>query len=652
MLTQNPVAPLILVVEDDDNHAEMIQRSFEDAQEEYRLEIAGTLLGAWKVIERQPPDLVLTDYLLPDGDGCELVVMVNDACPVILMTSIGNEQVAVRAMKIGAQDYVVKTPAVFSGMSRISQRGLREWALIQGRIQAEKDIRDAKQDWERTFDAVPDLIAIIDLNYTITRVNKAMADHCGLSPAELSGRKCHEVMHGLVNPRHSCPHARMIKDGLCQNEQIREKLLNGVFDVTVSPLYNSEGELTACVHVARDITERKQAEEEHQKLEQQFQQTQKLESLGVLAGGIAHDFNNILTIILGHCYVAREDADSGMSQTAHFRQIEIAANRAADLCRQMLAYAGKSGQIMIRVNLWLAVDEIVNMLRSAFKKNVTIDLQLNKNVPEIVCDSSQMQQIIMNLITNAAEAIGDNCGTVTVRLNKAIVEAVGSESDFNGEIIQPGQYACIEVTDTGCGMDEETRRRMFEPFFTSKFTGRGLGMSAVLGIVRSHGGAIQVSSALNAGTTIKVYFPFPAKGALTDEMPEALPSPNREVHGTVLLVDDEEALCRIESSILSAIGFTVMTASDGADALEIYRRAGSSIDMVLLDVVMRGMNGVDVYRELRKMSAAVPVIMISGCNPDSFALDIDADKHAAYIRKPYKPEMLRDVLLAFSTTER
>lgn len=516
MLTQNSDAPLILLVEDSDSHAELVKRSFEDAQEIYRLEIAATLHAARMAIDRQPPDLILTDFRLPDGYGNELVSIAKELCPVVLLTSHGSEQVAVDAMKAGAHDYIVKTADGFFQMPRIAQRSLREWALIKSRIQNEKDIRTAKQVWENTFDAIPDLIAIIDLDHSITRVNKAMADRCGLLPKELIGRKCYDVMHGTSSPVNICPHMRMIQTGHCQAEQVEEKLLNGIFDLTVSPLYNSAGELTGCVHVARDITEHKRAEEQHQKLQQQLQQTQKLESLGVLAGGIAHDFNNILTIILGHCYINRDNSDSGMSHAEHFRKIETAANRAADLCHQMLAYAGKSEQIKTRVNLWLAVDEIVKMLLSAFGEKVTIDLRLKTDVPAIVGDIGQLQQIIMNLVTNAAEAIGDNLGTVTVSLNTTAVEAEGGEYDFAGEPIQPGQYACFEVTDTGCGMDEETMRRMFEPFFTTKFTGRGLGMSAVLGIIRSHGGVLQMTSTLNVGTTIKVYFPLPVRAILTE----------------------------------------------------------------------------------------------------------------------------------------
>ena len=348
MLTQNPDAPLILVVEDDDNHAELIQRSFEDAQEEYRLEIVGTLSDARRFMDRQTPELVLTDLRLPDGDGCELVLTANGLCPVVLLTSHGNEQVAVDAMKAGAHDYVVKTAELFSGMSRIAQRVLYEWALIQERIRADKNIRAAKRDWEKTFDAVPDLITIIDTNHTLTRVNRAMADRCGLKPKEMIGRKCFEVVHGLTCPPAFCVHSRMMQDGLEHTEEIEEKRLNGFFNVTASPLHDLDGRIISCVHVARDVTASKKAEEERQKLEQQFLQTQKLESLGVLAGGIAHDFNNLLTIILGHCYISREDIDSGMSTSAHFRQIEVAANRAAELCRQMLAYAGKSEQIKIR----------------------------------------------------------------------------------------------------------------------------------------------------------------------------------------------------------------------------------------------------------------------------------------------------------------
>ena len=504
MLTEDLHAPLILVVEDDDNHAVLIQRSFEDAPEEFRLEIAGSISDAKRLIHLHSPRLVLTDYRLPDGDGSEIVAMAAGLFPVIMMTSHGSEQVAVDAMKIGVQDYIVKSAEAFEVLPRTISFALKSWSLVLGRRQADEAVLRARRDWEQTFDAVPDLISIIDLNHTITRVNRAMAGRCGFKPKELIGRKCFEVVHGLTHPPAYCTHIRMVQDGAEVVEEFEEKHLNGFFHVSASPLYDSDGRVTACVHVARDITDRKKAEEERRELEQQFQQTQKLESLGVLAGGIAHDFNNILTIILGHCFMAMEESDSGLPSKPHVLRIESAANRAADLCRQMLTYAGKSPLVQSKVNMWLLLDEMVKMLASVIKKNVTLELDLKRDVPEIKGDNSQIQQIVMNLIINAAEAVGDNSGSIRVALKKTIVQPGQSDTDCLGNVIPAGMYACLEVSDNGCGIDEETQKRIFEPFFTTKFTGRGLGLSAMLGIVKSHNGVLQLSSKPGVGTTFTV----------------------------------------------------------------------------------------------------------------------------------------------------
>ncbi len=261
MLSDNPNAKLILVVEDDDSHAELIQRSFEHDRDEYRMEIAGSLLDAWKVIEHHSPDLVLSDYRLPDGDGDELVVMVNDVCPVIMMTSQGNEQVAVRAMKIGAQDYIVKSPETYESLPRTVKYALMTWSLIVARRQAAEAAYSAKKDWERTFDAVPDLISIVDLNHNFLRVNRAMADRCGVEPHEIVGRKCCELVHDMKCPAADCPVAGMLLDGCVHSIQVEEKKLNGFFDITVSPLFDEEGTITSFVHVMRDITEHKKTEE-------------------------------------------------------------------------------------------------------------------------------------------------------------------------------------------------------------------------------------------------------------------------------------------------------------------------------------------------------------------------------------------------------
>ena len=637
MLTANPNVALILIVEDDNNHAELIQRSFEEAPDEYRLEFVGTICAAKRAMELNPPGLVLTDYRLPDGDGSELVMMASGLMPVIIMTSHGSEQVAVEAMKIGAQDYIVKSSETFESLPIAVKYGLITWALTSARKQAAAAALRAKKDWERTFDAVPDLISIVDMNHIIIRANKAMAVGCGLTQDELIGRKCHEVMHGFSIPHTNCPYDKMIRDGFGHTEQVEENMLNGIFDITVSPLYDNEGQLTGCVHVLRDITERKRAEAELQNIEKQFQHTQKLESLGVLSGGIAHDFNNILTIILGHCYILKENIDSDDNRESHIRLIESAANRAADLCRQMLAYAGKSPLLQSEFSLWMLVDEIVKMLTSAINKNVNIKLDMRSDIPMIVGDSSQIQQVVMNLILNAGEAIGESNGTITVSLKMLTIGTGSPEIDYFGSIIIPGSYACLDVSDTGCGMSEETRLRLFEPFYTTKFTGRGLGMSAILGIVKAHYGALQLASIQNVGTTFKVYIPLtPAKvhidtASPIDSVEMALSK------ATVLLVDDENTLLIMETSLLEALGFAAITAVNGREAVEVYRTRGSEIDLVMLDLLMPEMGGIEAYHELRKIDSYVPIVICSGYSEESVADITSTDINTCFIHKPYNP---------------
>jgi PAS domain S-box-containing protein len=388
---------------------------------------------------------------------------------------------------------------------------------------------------------------------------------------------------------------------------------------------------------------RKKADEEKQSIEQQLQHAQKMESLGVLSGGIAHDFNNILTIILGHCYMVGSNLIAEQDYKESFKQVEIAASRAADLCRQMLTYAGKSQSMQTRVELWLLVDEVVKMLQSAIHKNVSITLDVNRDVPEIMGDSGQIQQIIMNLIINAAESIGDANGTVRVVLTKSVVARDETAPDILGSVVKAGCYACLEVSDTGCGMDEDVQKRIFEPFYTTKFTGRGLGMSAVLGIIKSHNGFIHLTSKPGAGTSFKVLFPVPA-AAHSLETVKAGPAPTAQAISTVLLVEDEETLRIMGTSILEAIGYSAISAKHGKEALEIYRERGSEIDMILMDLIMPEMGGIEAYNELRKVNPAIPIVICSGYGLDSVEDVIADDVRAGFIHKPYKPEELKNIL--------
>lgn len=516
------------------------------------------------------------------------------------------------------------------------------WLIINDiteRKRTEELIVRAKMDWERTFDAIPDLIAIIDNNHTITRINKAMAGRCGYTPEEMIGRKCHEVVHGMSDPPIFCPQVSMMQDGLMHSTEIVEKRLNGSFDILVVPLYNTEGQITDCVHFARDITERKRLEEERQQLEQQFQQTQKLESLGVLAGGIAHDFNNILAIIICNCSLLQQRPAMAAELVP---EIETAAQRAADLCRQMLIYAGKAQPTPTKFYIKSLVEEMIRMLKATINRNVAITLDLSEDIPSIKADASQIRQVVMNLIINASEAIGTEQGNITASLAIVRIEAGQSERDYIGKVITPGSYICLNVTDNGCGMDEGTKLRIFEPFYTTKFAGRGLGMSAVLGIIAAHNGALQLISQQGVGTTFKVYLPVQSSEPVGDLLPHVSLMP-WQWSGTVLLVEDEPQLSMVAKALIHALGFSVIEAVNGQVALEMYQKNAQDITLVLTDIGMPVMDGYELIRELKLLNPELPIIVSSGFGDAEVTSHLH-DNIAGCVSKPYSFNQLREIL--------
>jgi PAS domain S-box-containing protein len=390
-----------------------------------------------------------------------------------------------------------------------------------------------------------------------------------------------------------------------------------------------------------DLTERTQIEEENIELMKQLQQSQKLESLGVLAGGIAHDFNNILAIIVGNCFMAKQRPEVAEK---HITTIEKASERAAELCRQMLAYAGKSKFIETQINSGALVDEMVNMLNATINQNVALKYHYTADIPLIVGDASQLRQIVMNLIINAAEAIGEAQGEVLVTLaKKTIVEGHG-DKDHLGKVIPAGLYVCLEVTDNGCGMDSETRHRIFEPFYTTKFTGRGLGMSATLGIITAHKGALQLRSQEGLGTVFMIYLPVQSDEATGTESLQQLNSVAWRGAGTILLVEDEAQLTLILKTMLKKLGFTVIDATNGREALTLYQQHADEIALVVTDIGMPIMDGYELFSELKKIKAELPIIISSGFGENVITARIAREEIAGLISKPYSFELLSNVL--------
>ncbi len=392
------------------------------------------------------------------------------------------------------------------------------------------------------------------------------------------------------------------------------------------------------VTVIRDITDRKQSEAEQRALADRVQQVQKIESLGVLAGGVAHDFNNILTVITNEVALAKRGANLAATATAHLDSIALAAERAADLCRQMLAYAGKVRLERKPVELSELVDEMANMLEAVISRKATLARELAPGLATLFGDATQIRQIVMNLVLNASEAIANPAGTVEVSTGMGTYDATAFARCVSGSSQKAGTYVWLEVKDDGIGMDAATVAQMFEPFFTTKFVGRGLGMAAVLGIVRSHDGAIAVDSIRGQGTRIRVFLP-----ASTNEPLGATSEPEDELRGSgvVLLVDDEKNVRISTELLLREFGFTVIVARDGAEALELFRSPSAPIDVVLLDLPMPRMNGIEAMKELRRIDPNVPVVLTSGYGSIRFDNEPQpVDEPDAVLPKPYSPARL------------
>ena len=418
---------------------------------------------------------------------------------------------------------------------------------------------------------------------------------------------------------------------------------------------------TSLESLEKEVTERKQAEEERLSLERQVQHAQKLESLGVLAGGIAHDFNNLLMAILGNADLALGELSPMSPARDNLQEIEKASRRAAGLAKQMLAYSGKGRFVVEPIELGELVKEMAHLLEVSISKKVVLKYNFAENLPPFDGDVTQIRQVVMNLITNASEAIGDKSGAIALSTgamdcDRAYLDGVNEVLRAGlDEPLPEGVYTYVEVADTGCGMDAETIQKIFDPFFTTKFTGRGLGMSAVLGIVRGHQGAIKIYSEVGKGTTFKLLFPASEPPEEERELAQAKQGTSEDVpvpgfSGTILLVDDEETVRVVSKQMLERMGFTVLTAPDGREALKVFREHAGEIVCVLLDLTMPHMDGDEAFREMRRLHPGVTVILCSGYNEQDATQRFPGKGLAGFIQKPYTlaalEEKLREVLPA------
>jgi PAS domain S-box-containing protein len=474
------------------------------------------------------------------------------------------------------------------------------------------------------------------VDYRFLAVNPAFERQTGLKAEDLIGRTVKTVMPDIEQIWIDT-YGRVALTGVAEHFENFSRGLNRHYEVTA---YRPAAGQFACVFT--DITARKQMEEERRRVSEQLQHVQKLEGLGLLAGGIAHDFNNLLMAILGNVDLTLEEVPRDSTVAASMQEIKRASLRAADLCKQMLAYSGKGKFVIGYADLSGLVRDITNLLEVSISKKAVLRYHLADGLPAVAADVSQIRQVVMNLVINASEAIGDRSGAISVTTGVMECDASYFSGAYISEVCVPGRYVYLEVADSGCGMNKATQARMFDPFFTTKFTGRGLGLAAVLGIVRGHKGAIKVYSEEGRGTSVKILLPA------TDICPQ----PDAPVEtaarwrgsGTVLLVDDEEAIRSVAKRMLERIGFEVLAATNGQDALAVFRNTADRLACVVMDLTMPHMDGDAAFREMRRIKPAVPVILSSGYNQQEVAERLVGKGLDGFMQKPYQLSQMVETL--------
>ena len=498
------------------------------------------------------------------------------------------------------------------------------------RTRAQRRLADREESYRVLTETVSDGIVTINAASTLLFANAAAGKIFGYAPEELIGSKLTRLMPEHLRPLHEAGIARYLNTGQRRLDWQTIRLTGEHRDGYEIPIEVSFGEYKQqhkhfFVGIIRDISERK-------RLDDMFRQSAKLESLGVLAGGIAHDFNNLLTGILGNISLALDTAGDGDAKRALQDAIE-ASERAANLTKQLLAYAGKGRFVIEPADISALVREISALIRSSIPKHVTLRLDLQQPLPLVEADIAQLQQLIMNLVINGAEAISENRqGTVLVMTRAMEVDSEDLAA-LDSVDIAPGNYVAINVQDNGVGMDETTLNKIFDPFFTTKFTGRGLGLAAAMGIVRGHKGALKVFSRPGQGTTFRVLLPVSA--AVRHQAVPQTPRADLSGRGAVLVVDDEPIVRKVATTSLERYGYTVITAENGREGVDRFRELHAQLKIVLLDMTMPVMNGEEALQQMRLINAQVPVVLSSGYSEVEAIRRFAGKGLAGFLQKPY-----------------
>ncbi len=513
---------------------------------------------------------------------------------------------------------------------------------VSDRVQAQSELHESEERYRAVAEASRDLISEMDSEGRLVYVSSTCKSILGYEPEKVVGT----TPFTLVHPDDVERSVSVFLEGVearapWTSKPYRVRHRDGSwrwFEGVGFPYQTASGEVHF-ITVSRDITDRRLAETQRRELEHQMQQAQKLESLGIMAGGIAHDFNNLLTPILGGATLALMDLPRDSVARNRIQMIQKAAHRAAALTNQMLAYAGKESLLVEVLNLSKLVGEMGQLLESGVSQKAEILYELSDDLPPIEADAAQLSQVVMNLITNASEAIGDGNGRITIRTGVIEADRTYLSNTIPRDDLREGTYVYFEVADTGCGMDADTRARIFDPFYTTKFTGRGLGLAAVLGIVRSHEGAIELESVPDLGTRFRVLLPRSERSS-PSQRPETSGIETWQGSGTVLVVDDDGGVRDLTRETLERAGLRVLIARDGREAVSTFRDHVDEIGAVLLDRTMAGLSGVEVFDQLRQIRSDAKIVLVSGYSEESLSQQFAGRDLAGFLHKPFLPTAL------------
>ncbi len=549
------------------------------------------------------------------------------------------------------QNYVELTAVVRLEL----QTGKRLCRLVLQDVQERKRLEERQRLLQAAVEYSTDGISISDmrqLDNPIIYASPKLEEISGYSAAELEGGNWRMLY--AEEPDEEAK--SLMREALSLGRECRTTVRNIRKDktpfhceVTLYPLNDEKGMVSHYVSVIRDITEKR-------KTDQAILQAQRLDSIGVLAGGIAHDFNNILHGVMVQSTLALKKLDESHSARKNVKKAYQATERAADLTRQLLSYAGRGNFEVTHIDLNQLIPETHQLVSSTIPSDITIKSEMSNKPLVVEADTGQVQQILLNLIMNAAESI-ESRGQITIKSQKFRVNADKGFSQViqNGEVsgqLNPNKaYALIEVEDDGCGMDEDTMSRIFDPFYTTKELGHGLGLAAALGVIRTHNGTIQVESRVNVGTKFSVFLP------LTDEVSSIGPSPIPEMsediipgEPMILIVDDDANVRDTLDSALEFLGCRVISAVDGIDGIEKYKENLATIDLVLMDFHMPGMDGEETFTYIRKLNPDVRCVFSSGFAPDKTRKDLgDGDGRIDYLQKPYDLQTLKTTITQILT---